>query len=89
MTWLPPRGLAASDHPRVAFAIGRPVGNAVVRNRIRRRLRSALRELHVAGRLPLGDYLVGGRSEAAVLPWTELVTTLGDAVDAATSERAR
>ena len=29
--------------PRVAFAIGRPVGNAVSRNRLRRRLRELLR----------------------------------------------
>lgn len=84
VTWLPPRG-AAPDHPRVAFAVGRPVGDAVTRNRVRRRLRAALRELHAADRLPHGDYLVGGRAEAAALPWTALVATLGDAVDAACS----
>src|SRR4029077_16025747 len=33
-----------SDPPRVAYAVGRGVGNAVVRNRVRRRLRAATRE---------------------------------------------
>ncbi|MEL7209115.1 MAG: ribonuclease P protein component, partial [Actinomycetota bacterium] len=44
---------------RVAYAVGRPVGNAVTRNRVRRRLRSSLREL-VDDRavLPPGDVLV-------------------------------
>lgn len=73
------------DPPRVAFAIGRPVGNAVTRNRIRRRLRAALRELQTAGRLPAGDYLLGGRAEAASLPWTDLVATLDQVVEAACS----
>ncbi|MGQ0434180.1 MAG: ribonuclease P protein component [Microthrixaceae bacterium] len=82
VTWLPPRD-AASDPPRVAFAIGRSVGNAVTRNRVRRRLRAALRELQNSGRLPQGAYLVGGRAEAATLPWTDLVATLDLAVEAA------
>lgn len=41
--------------PRVAFAIGRTVGSAVVRNRLRRRLREILRRAD----LPAGDFLVG------------------------------
>jgi ribonuclease P protein component len=45
--------------PRVAFAIGRAHGPAVVRNRIRRRLRATFRELAAAGRLPPGSYLMG------------------------------
>jgi ribonuclease P protein component len=43
--------------PRVAFAIGRPVGSAVTRNQLRRRLRHVLRAR--ARRLPPGWYLVG------------------------------
>jgi len=44
---------------RVAFAIGREVGTAVVRNRLRRRLRSVMTELAVPGSgLPAGDYLI-------------------------------
>ena len=44
---------------RVAFAIGREVGTAVVRNRTRRRLRSVMTELALlGGGLPAGDYLI-------------------------------
>ena len=44
---------------RVAFAIGREVGTAVVRNRTRRRLRSVMTELVLPdGGLPVGDYLI-------------------------------
>lgn len=39
----------------MAFAIGRQVGGAVVRNRLRRRLRAVLRSLDLAP----GAYLVG------------------------------
>jgi ribonuclease P protein component len=43
------------DRPQVAFAIGRAVGPAVVRNRLRRRLRAILGSSVV----PPGLYLVG------------------------------
>lgn len=46
--------------PRVAFAIGRAVGPAVVRNRLRRRIRSVLAD-HEAT-LPSGWYLFGTRA---------------------------
>ena len=60
----------------MAFAVGRTVGGAVLRNRIRRRLRAALRELRADGRLPAGTYLVGGQAELAHLPWSALVEQL-------------
>jgi ribonuclease P protein component len=43
---------------RLAFAVPRRVGNAVVRNRVRRRLRASFRELVRAGQAPAGAYLV-------------------------------
>ncbi len=46
-----------AEPPRIAFAVGRPVGNAVVRNRVRRRLRAAVREQHELLR-PGWGYLV-------------------------------
>jgi ribonuclease P protein component len=52
--WVPPPPGSASS-PEVAFAIGRKVGGAVVRNRLRRRLRAILRSLDLAP----GAYLVG------------------------------
>ena len=44
--------------PQVAFAISRRVGNAVVRNRCRRRVRPLLADHARAGRLRPGAYLV-------------------------------
>jgi len=48
------------DLARVAFAIPRSVGGAVVRNRIRRRIRAVLAELSTSkpGSVPGGDYLI-------------------------------
>ncbi len=60
LTWVPrPSG----EPPQVAYAIGRVVGSAVVRNRVRRRLRCALRQL--GGELPPGAYLLGVSPAAA------------------------
>jgi ribonuclease P protein component len=71
--------------PCVAFAIGRRHGTAVERNRLRRRLREAIRLAQPP--LPAGAYLVGGRPEAIRLSASELraaVATLVTAVDACT-----
>jgi len=83
ITWLAPD--APDTPPRAAFAIGRNVGGAVLRNRIRRRLRAALRELQRDGRLPAGTYLVGGRAELAEVPWSDLVALLEAAIAEARS----
>jgi ribonuclease P protein component len=61
--------------PQVAFAIGRAVGTAVRRNRVRRRLRALL----ATAALPPGLYLVGVRPGTAERTFVELqamVTTL-------------
>jgi ribonuclease P protein component len=66
---------------RVAFAIGRPVGPAVVRNRVRRRLRAAVRELDVSP----GAYLIAAGPDAVELAYSELRGHLEAAIDEATS----
>ena len=55
----------AGSPPRVGFAIGRKVGPAVVRNQVRRRLRTVFRELEARGGLSAGAYLVIVRPAAA------------------------
>jgi ribonuclease P protein component len=52
----------------VAYAIGRTVGSAVVRNRLRRRLRVAVRALP----FPPGYYLIGARPAAAERSFEDL-----------------
>ncbi len=56
-----------------AFAIGKRVGNAVVRNRLRRRLKELVR---LRLDLPCGTYLVRARPEAANLEFEELAVHL-------------
>jgi ribonuclease P protein component len=82
VTWLPG---PADVPPGAAFAVGRSAGGAVTRNRVRRRLRAALRELQAAGRLPGGSYLVGGSAALAELPWDELVELLGSVIEEVTA----
>jgi ribonuclease P protein component len=57
------------------------VGNAVVRNRVRRRLREAARHVE----LPAGSYLVRVNPAAATLSFQELSTHLSRAVRAVTA----
>lgn len=66
--------VAAAEEPAVAYALGRRTGGAVVRNRIRRRLRAAVAQ-GTAGLAP-GAYLVSAGPEAAELPFEELRETL-------------
>lgn len=64
----------AETPPRVAFALGRKVGTAVERNRLRRRLRSIMAGL--AGRpsdpLRAGAYLIGARPGVTGLSYQEV-----------------
>ncbi len=73
VTWLAPPVGASAAPPRAGFAVGKATGGAVVRNRVRRRLRAALRELLATGRLAPGTYLLGGTAELATMPWDDLV----------------
>jgi ribonuclease P protein component len=66
--------------PRVAYAVGRRVGGAVVRNRIRRRLRAVVRD--IGADLAPGAYLIGAGAEAASLPYDELKATVSEAARA-------
>jgi ribonuclease P protein component len=61
--------------PRVAFAIGRPVGTAVTRNRLRRRLRALCRE-HASEFAPGHAYLIGARPGAGTATYRELADSL-------------
>jgi ribonuclease P protein component len=67
----------SGEPPRVAFSVGRSVGGAVTRNRLRRQLRAAVREHHPR-LLPGTAYLVRATPGAADTPYAELSSTLRD-----------
>jgi len=77
VTWVPGD---PAEPPRVAFAIGRTAGGAVVRNRIRRRLRAIVREVEPL--LRPGAYLVGAGVEASAMPYGELKARVCEALGA-------
>jgi ribonuclease P protein component len=58
----------AATPPRVAYALGRAIGPAVARNRLRRRLRALLTAIE----LPPGFYLIGAQPIAAHRSRSEL-----------------
>ncbi len=84
VTWVPGD---PAEPTRVAYAVGRRAGGAVVRNRIRRRLRAIIRE--VGAELVPGAYLVGAGADAATLPYGELRTTVSEALRAVTTRPPR
>ena len=62
--------------PRVGFTVTKKTGNAVIRNRIRRRLREAVR-VHAAGDMAAGhDYVLVGRRDILDAPFDTLKAEL-------------
>ena len=75
--------------PRVGFTASRKVGNAVVRNRSRRRLRAAVTDV-LSARAEAGfDYVLIARAGTAERTYYELLADLGKALDRARSGKGR
>lgn len=73
--------LAANDRGqnRYGFVVSRQVGNAVRRNKVRRRIREAVRLLHQAGALEQGYDLVWiARNEASRSTYTQIAEVVGE-----------
>ena len=61
------------SHPRIGFTASKKIGNAVTRNRARRRLRAAVREvLHPVAHNGV-DYVLIARFDTATRAWDQLV----------------
>ena len=67
----------------VAFAIGRRTGTAVVRNRIRRRLRAALDEMARTDRISGGVAIISAGPGVATAPFATVRRDLARALDSA------
>ncbi len=76
-----------NHHVALAFAIGRKVGNAVRRNRLRRRLRSVFADRMAD--IPSGLYLVIASHGACELPFLEVKERFLEAVQRATERKRR
>ena len=71
----------ADDAPaRIGFTVTKKVGNAVVRNRTRRRLREAARLLLLQAPVSGADLVVVGRDQTRRRPFTLLVDDLRQAL---------
>jgi ribonuclease P protein component len=62
--------------PRVGYTVTKKVGNAVVRNRVRRRLREAVRTHAADDMAPGNDYVIVGRDDALRAPFGQLKAEL-------------
>ena len=72
-------GQSASSGARVGFTVTKKVGNAVERNRIRRRLQEALRAARPLEAREGHDYVVMARREALARSFAALVADLREA----------
>lgn len=66
---------------RIGFTVSKKVGNAVARNRARRRLRAAVDRVMVGRVEPWTDYVLIGRVATIDRPFDALVTDLKTALD--------
>jgi len=74
-------------HARFGMAVRRQVGNAVTRNRLKRRLREVFRHRHA--QTPAVDVVVIARPAAAEASLQALDAMLSDTLRRATGDRAR
>lgn len=65
--------------PGIGFTVTKQTGNSPQRNRIRRRLRAAVKACETAFQ-PSHDYVLVGRREALSIPFDRLVHELGGAI---------
>lgn len=68
------------ETPRVGYTVTNKVGNSVVRNRIRRRLREAVRTHAADDMSPGNDYVIVGREDVLNVPFSRLKAELSSRI---------
>jgi ribonuclease P protein component len=82
------QAIAAEDgEPGVGLTVTKKTGNSPERNRIKRRLRAALRAC-AAELQGQHDYVLVGRREALTLPFSKVVSDLSSAIARVHAKRA-
>ncbi|MEQ8700934.1 ribonuclease P protein component [Bauldia litoralis] len=82
------RATETGREPRFGFTVTKKIGNAVVRNRIRRRLREVVRLSAAGGASESTDYVLIGRRAALRLPFDRLVDDLSSGMAALSQNEA-
>ncbi|OLP59274.1 ribonuclease P protein component [Xaviernesmea oryzae] len=77
---------APETSPRVGFTVTKKHGNAVERNRMRRRLREAVRLSAEAAMKPGHDYVIVARRDVLSVPFDRLKRALIERIDSKTRQ---
>lgn len=65
---------------RIGYTVTKKIGNAVVRNRMKRRFRALARQVLVARGIAGADHVLIGRAGGIERPWADLVADLEKAL---------
>ena len=83
------KGFGGRKGPRVGFTTSKKVGNAVARNRARRRLREAARQVLPHFAREDYDYVLIGRPETVTVSFTQMIRDLEQAISKVNAPRRR
>lgn len=75
--------------PSVGYTVTKKVGNAIVRNRIKRRLRACVAQVFFDKSKPNYDYVIIGKKAALTRNFTSILKDLEQALDQLHSNKAK